>query len=75
MFHYKDGLYFERKEDGTVRVVKTKNLAEMPTSESDPDIIFQFLVDADSWASIVASVSKSGEADGRFYIAGEFHNA
>ena len=39
------------------------------------EVLLDVRIPAESWASIVASVSKGGESDGRFYKALNFHNA
>lgn len=39
----------------------------------DVGVIASVTEDADSWSSIVASVSVGGEEDGRWYVAREFH--
>ena len=74
-FHYQGGWYFERitqrpdrSDDGTVRIYH-EYITEMGEHKQD----FQLIIDADSWASIVASVSQNGEEDRRFYDAKKFH--
>ncbi len=61
-FHYKDGWYFQRCQDGTVAI-----------HHRDVTIPILLEIDKDSWASIVASVSKRGEEDGRYFKALDFH--
>ena len=67
MFHVSDGLYFERLDDGSVRVSKQDS--------KNGEVIFTNTMDADSWASVVSSMSKGGEIDNRFYSAREFHQS
>ena len=64
-FHYRDGFYFERTADASVRITQGGDFATDGT-----EIL---TIDRDSWASIVASVSAGGEQDGRFYDALRFH--
>ena len=63
-FHWQNGIYFKRLDDGAVEIVQE---SEKPAN--------YLRIDADSWASIVASVSKQGEEQGRFYQAKEFHGS
>ena len=69
MFHYHGGLSFGRLPDGSVLISKTElsGDAEIET--------FRAIIDANGWASIVASVSNGGEANGRFYEAQKFHES
>jgi hypothetical protein len=64
-FHWKDRVFFERTEDGSVKV----------TLGGDWDVpgYDLFTIDRNAWASIVASVSDKGEDNGRFYEALKFH--
>lgn len=59
-FHIKDGLFFKRLPDGSVRVTKTEVI---PTRGGDFAVrtVFQTIIDSDGWASIIASVSAQGE--------------
>ncbi len=87
MFHAFDNLYFGRRTDGSVRVLKLHDyqLRYLPTLSADmhfPEAdgavkapILDMTIPADMWASVVASVSARGEADGRFFLAKAFHNA
>jgi hypothetical protein len=67
-FHVTENLYFKRMDDGNVLMTKVI---------VDPDgatlYTIQQMIDKNIWASIVASVSKRGEAHDRFYHALEFH--
>ncbi len=70
-FHCREGWYFKRQDDGSVRIFHVDGHAEglgFPP-ETDAD----FLIDADSWASVVASVSKGGETGDRWQAILVFH--
>lgn len=67
MFHWRDGLYFERAADGSVQIIKKQRSGDVEIQT------FEVIIDADGWASIVASVSLGGEGHGRFYEAQRFH--
>lgn len=58
-FHVADGVTFERLGNGSVRVEK--------------DNVFAVVIDAGSWASVVATVSPEGETAGTFAAAQQFH--
>lgn len=64
-FHWTDGVFFERTDDGSVKVTKGGGF--------DTDGETLFVIDANSWASIVASVSAGGEGGGRYFRALSFH--
>lgn len=64
-FHYKDNWFFERVRDGNVRIYHLDAFGTMDRG---------ILVDAASWASIVASVSVRGDTAEAFQEAREFHN-
>ena len=61
-FHARDGWYFQRQTDGSVKI----SAAVQRCTE-------QLVIDPDTWASIVASVSAQGETSVRFQRAREFH--
>lgn len=63
-FHYKDGWYFSRLEDGSVCIEK-EHAAGIVTSKT--------IIDPSSWASIVASVSIKGDTREAFDKAEELH--
>jgi hypothetical protein len=69
MFHSENGLYFQRQENGDVLIIK-KHTAQADEEQID----FQQIVPNDIWCSIVASVSRAGEENRRWYLAKEFHN-
>ncbi|GAJ22569.1 unnamed protein product, partial [marine sediment metagenome] len=59
MFHAKDGWYFGRTKDGGVHIVSPKG---------------EVRLDADTWASIVASVSFRGDTAEAFQEAKRLHD-
>lgn len=77
MFHESNNLFFGRMTDGSVRVIKFK--APPPqwpsiTAQYQPQLVeFDQTIPAPAWASLIATVSLQGEADGRFYKAQSFH--
>lgn len=81
MFHAKGGWHFHRLPDGGVRISK-----QVPVIVHDEFgyvadrehpgrfvVVDQVDVDAGTWASIVASVSKGGETGESFHAAEELH--
>jgi hypothetical protein len=78
MFHWQNEIFFGRRENGDVRVIKfMKPPVEWPDAEREyklSEAQFDFTIPADSWGSIVASVSHLGEQDRRWFKAMEFHN-
>jgi hypothetical protein len=72
-FHWRGGLYFQRERDGAVVISDWRRviLDDGTPKWAGTDIA---RIDADSWASIVASVSLSGESDGRYDRARVFNN-
>ena len=62
-FHARDGWYFKRTEAGGVRIT----VVTSPTRFETVDL------DADTWASAVASVSARGENAETFAAAGQLH--
>lgn len=67
MFHVKEGLFFERLPDNQVRVLKREK------GTDDAPVVFDITLDADSWASVIASMSYYGEEDYGYYRALNFH--
>ncbi len=61
MFHVRDGLFFERLNSepgygcGCVRIVKRES------GRDDAPIVLDMILNASSWASVVASMSILGE--------------
>lgn len=68
MFHYKDGFYAKRNDDGSVTLMKHKD-ASCQCRRAE----FEFTIDPSGWASIVASVTKSGETGNQYQKATELH--
>lgn len=63
-FHVSDGLFFRRAEDGAV---------EIGTGRSFDDVTVLQSIDANSWGSVVSSVSARGENHVTFHEALAFH--
>lgn len=71
-FHSRDGLHFERRENGSVAVtVEVSGTDANGRAFSWPREFI--LLDADTWASVVASVSAYGENGESFRAAENFH--
>lgn len=66
MFHVAGGLYFYRDAQG-VHVLKRID------ARPDAPIVFEAIIDPDSWASVVASVSAHGESSLSFAVARALH--
>ncbi len=67
MFHFKDGWFFSRLPNGSVRIEKRISAKmESPIEESVE-------IDPDSWVSIVASVSIKGETPSARLLARDLH--
>lgn len=77
VFHWKDGWHFWGNDDGSVVMEHRVYQLEEGTGKYTQfyTIDMKVHVDPDSWASIVASVSKLGEAEHRWYVARAFHFA
>ena len=70
-FHWKDNWYFERLDDGSVRIYHEENYIDRDTGIKEYDVCID--IDPDSWASIMASVSVRGDTAEAFQEAKEFH--
>lgn len=57
MFHAREGLFFERLVDGMVRVVKTSDAKLI----SDGNVVCDVVLTKEAFASVIASMSMSGE--------------
>ena len=68
-FHTSNGLYFKRNEDHSVTIKQMKT-----PFVNETEVVFETTIDENSWASVIASVSASGEDNLRFYKALEWHN-
>ena len=67
-FHAKEGLFFERQEDGSVAV-------KIATYPGKPEVERIVVLDADAWASVVSVVSASGENGPRWRLAKALHDS
>lgn len=65
-FHARDGWFFRREDDGSVRVLGPDSLG--------PGAHQVVTLDADAWASVVASVSSGGETFETFRAARSLHD-
>jgi len=73
-FHYKDGWYFSRLEDGSVLIEKESEQKTWKAGRMSPLITARIVIDPDGWASIVASVSAFGDTAETFKHASELHS-
>lgn len=64
-FHARDGWYFRREDDGSVRISAPDSMG--------PGASQVITLDANTWASVVASVSRNGETADSFAAADRFH--
>lgn len=64
-FHWKNGWYFKRESDGSVRIRKVEHASGL-------DMVDAIIPPAE-WASIVCSVSRDGETGERWNQAQDFH--
>ncbi len=55
MFHSRDGVFFQRQEDGSVRVLIRE------TGHDEAPVLKDATLGPSEWASVVASMSKEGE--------------
>jgi hypothetical protein len=65
-FHARDNWFFRREDDGSVRILAPDSMG--------PGAHQVVTLDADTWASAVASVSAVGETSESFQTARRFHN-
>lgn len=79
VFHWKDNLFFGRKADGSVRVLKFDlHPADWPRADepgTPAPTMLDLTIPAAEWASIVSSVSKSGETSESYEAARALHGA
>lgn len=79
MFHNRENLFFGRLPDGAVRILKFSANPYQGEGLSvdkryhDVKVELDMTIPPNEWASIIATVSKSGEIDGGYYRALEFH--
>ncbi len=75
-FHANRGLYFQRREDGSVWVEKRVPLVG-PIDDHTASPLFavveHWAMTADEWASVIASMSARGETTATFQDARDFH--
>lgn len=64
-FHAHSGWYFRREPDGSVRITAPDSIG--------PGAHQTVVLDPDTWASAVASVSASGDDGATFRAAERFH--
>lgn len=64
-FHARDNWFFRREDDGSVRILAPDSMG--------PGAHQVVTLDADTWASAVASVSAIGETSETFQAARCFH--
>ena len=70
-FHWKDGWYFERIIEPKLRKYGWVRVFHLPEPDAAPDVSIE--IEPNSWASIIASVSREGETAYTFGLAGAFH--
>ena len=68
-FHSKEGWFFQRESGGEVRVRHDPSVSGLTASDRR-DVV---MLDADVWASVVASVSASGETAETWQAVRRFH--
>lgn len=66
-FHWKDGWFFERLSDGSVKIIKK----EKATDEAK--VIVEAIIPPDEWASVIDHVSKKSGQVGNYENAKKFH--
>lgn len=74
-FHAQKNLYFKRGDDGSVTVTKYRDDATVFDLEGGEKPVFAQTLDADTWCSVIASMSAGGEEDERWFAAGTFHRS
>lgn len=57
MFHSKNGLFFERLQDGSVHIIRTYDARDVRAD----NVVLDIALSASEWASVVASVMLRGE--------------
>lgn len=65
-FHARDNWFFRREDDGSVRILAPDSMGSGAHQA--------VTLDANTWASVVASVSGSGETAETFHAARRFHD-
>lgn len=78
MHHWSDSLFFGRTKEGDVRVVKFASPPKAWPRAEDPyhiDSLFDMVIPAAQWCSIVAHVSRRGETTDAYMDANTVHHA
>lgn len=65
-FHARDNWFFRREDDGSVHILAPDSMG--------PGAHQVVTLDANTWASVVASVSARGETSESFQTARSFHD-
>ena len=65
-FHARDGWYFRREDDGSVHIAAPDSLG--------PGASQVVTLDAETWTSVVASVSRNGDNVNTYIAAHRFHD-
>lgn len=77
MFHWTDNLYFGRRADGSVRIIKLATTpADFPKADEDSTpapALLDVTIPAAEWASIIVAVSATGESGEKYRRAVELH--
>lgn len=76
MYHSHDGLFFGRKANGDVRILKFENRGGVDWPKADgeyPDATLDMTLDKHVWCSAIASVCSRGESGETFDAAKGFH--
>lgn len=72
-FHWKHGWYFSRLSDGSVEVRNHGDYNKPDPNHAAGDGRTTLVIPPEEWASIVASVSKSGETSESYHGTLAFH--
>lgn len=67
MFHWKDGWFFTRLQNGDVEITKRE------TTHVGSPVLQAVIIPALEWCSILASVTRGGETSVSFAAARELH--
>lgn len=74
-YHWKDGWWFSRLADGSIRMEHRQYILEGPTGKYTDQytVDVNVVIDTDSWGSIVASMSEHGDTREAWSAAKRFH--
>lgn len=76
MFHWKDGWFFARQDNGSVTMEhRVYENAQNELGQQMYHYDVKVNIPANEWASIIATVSAGDEVDGRWQSALDFHNS